>query len=420
MTIAVDFDGTIVEHEYPKIGKTKLFAFETLKELQKQNHKLILWTYRTGIYLDDAVNFCKSNGIEFFAVNANFPDENISESGKSRKIYADVYIDDRNIGGFLGWSKIWEILNKDSSNNIQIVSRLNELKSKNIFEKFRKFFKNHQIKTFLFVFTAIFFFSCQTKTKNKTEISLPKNTIVSEFQKIIDSSGVNGSILIFDFENNEFFSNDFKLAKTGHLPASTFKIPNSIIALETNVVVDDSTLFLWDGKQRRLSIWDKDMIFKEAFQISCVPCYQEIARKIGVKRMSEYLSKFDYGNMFVDSSNIDLFWLEGKSTINSFQQIEFLRKFYFSELSISVRTENIMKKIMLKDSTQNYILRGKTGWSVRQGNNNGWFVGYIEKQNKVYFFATNVEPESNFDMEKFAVVRIDLTLKAFKTLKIIN
>jgi beta-lactamase class D len=136
--------------------------------------------------------------------------------------------------------------------------------------------------------------------------------------------------------------------------------------------------------------------------------------------MSEYLSKFDYGNMFVDSSNIDLFWLEGKSTINSFQQIEFLRKFYFSELSISVRTENIMKKIMLKDSTQNYILRGKTGWSVRQGNNNGWFVGYIEKQNKVYFFATNVEPESNFDMEKFAVVRIDLTLKAFKTLKIIN
>jgi beta-lactamase class D len=297
---------------------------------------------------------------------------------------------------------------------------LNELKSKNIFTKFRKFFKNHQTKTFLFVFTAIFFFSCQTKTKNKTEISLPKNTIVSEFQKIIDSSGVNGSILIFDFENNEFFSNDFVLAKTGHLPASTFKIPNSIIALETNVVVDDSTLFLWDGKQRRLSIWDKDMIFKEAFQISCVPCYQEIARKIGVKRMSEYLSKFDYGNMFVDSSNIDLFWLEGKSTINSFQQIEFLRKFYFSELSISVRTENIMKKIMLKDSTQNYILRGKTGWSVRQGNNNGWFVGYIEKQNKVYFFATNVEPESNFDMEKFAVVRIDLTLKAFKTLKIIN
>ena len=110
MVIAVDFDGTIVEHKYPKIGKTQLFAFETLKELQKHKHKLILWTYRAGKELEEAIEFCKQNGIEFYAINANYPEEKFEVGTISRKIYADIYIDDRNVGGFLGWSKIWELL----------------------------------------------------------------------------------------------------------------------------------------------------------------------------------------------------------------------------------------------------------------------------------------------------------------------
>ncbi len=112
MIIAVDFDGTIVEHEYPKIGKTKLFAFETLKALQKQNHTLILWTYRAGKELKAAVDFCKENGVEFYAINSNYPEEVFSDS-ISRKINADVYIDDRNVGGFPGWSEIWQILENE-------------------------------------------------------------------------------------------------------------------------------------------------------------------------------------------------------------------------------------------------------------------------------------------------------------------
>lgn len=110
MVIAVDFDGTIVEHEYPEIGQTKLFAFETLKALQKEGHTLILWTYRSGKELDEAVEFCRKNGIEFYAVNKNYPEEEYVEGEVSRKINADIYIDDRNVGGFLGWSKIWEII----------------------------------------------------------------------------------------------------------------------------------------------------------------------------------------------------------------------------------------------------------------------------------------------------------------------
>lgn len=107
--IAVDFDGTIVEHQYPEIGKEKLFAFRTLKELEKKGARLILWTFRTGKELDEAVEFCRKNGIEFYAVNKNYPEE-IQDVTISRKIDADIYIDDKNIGGFPGWSEIWQMI----------------------------------------------------------------------------------------------------------------------------------------------------------------------------------------------------------------------------------------------------------------------------------------------------------------------
>jgi len=108
--IAVDFDGTIVEHAYPAIGKEKLFAFSTLKELEKRGAKLILWTFRTGKELEEAVEFCRQHGIEFYAVNKNYPEEVFDESTVSRKIDVDIYIDDKNLGGFPGWSETWQML----------------------------------------------------------------------------------------------------------------------------------------------------------------------------------------------------------------------------------------------------------------------------------------------------------------------
>ena len=138
MIIAVDFDGTIVEHKYPAIGKTKLFAFETLKQLQKQGHRFILWTYRAGKELEEAVNFCKENGLEFYAVNKNYPEEQFEEQTISRKIYADIYIDDRNIGGFPGWSKIWELLN--DKNTEFISAKEKKVNKLNIGNKFKSLF----------------------------------------------------------------------------------------------------------------------------------------------------------------------------------------------------------------------------------------------------------------------------------------
>lgn len=110
--IAVDFDGTVVEHKYPAIGKEMLFAFATLKALQQKGHKLILWTFRAGTTLQEAIDYCKKNGIEFYAVNKNYPEE-VYDENISRKINADIFIDDRNVGGFLGWSDVWQTLHPE-------------------------------------------------------------------------------------------------------------------------------------------------------------------------------------------------------------------------------------------------------------------------------------------------------------------
>ena len=109
LIIAIDFDGTIVEDAYPKIGKPMLFAFETMEKLQAGGHRLILWTYRNGRKLKEAVEFCRENGIEFYAVNKNYPEEEFDHK-ISRKIHADLFIDDRNVGGFFGWTEVYKLI----------------------------------------------------------------------------------------------------------------------------------------------------------------------------------------------------------------------------------------------------------------------------------------------------------------------
>ncbi|MGD9932040.1 MAG: BT0820 family HAD-type phosphatase [Mangrovibacterium sp.] len=117
MIIAVDFDGTIVEHKYPKIGKEIPFAIQTLKLLQEEGHRLILWTYRYGTELDEAITYCKERGVEFYAVNKSYPEENFDIATTSRKISADMFIDDRNIGGMPDWGRIYQMITGKVSAN---------------------------------------------------------------------------------------------------------------------------------------------------------------------------------------------------------------------------------------------------------------------------------------------------------------
>lgn len=135
LKIAVDFDGTIVEHKYPEIGKEILFAFDTLKELQKQKHQLVLWTYRSGKELDEAVEFCRENGIEFYAINASYPEEEFDEDFSSRKIEADIFIDDRNIGGLPPWGEIYQMINPHEKPSLEEELKSISVKKRSLFKR---------------------------------------------------------------------------------------------------------------------------------------------------------------------------------------------------------------------------------------------------------------------------------------------
>ncbi len=240
-----------------------------------------------------------------------------------------------------------------------------------------------------------------------------------DFNDLEKDEYIDGVILIYDLNKNTYYSNDFNSAKIGHIPASTFKIPHSLIALELNIVENENTILKWNGKKRAYKLWQQDLTFKQAFHYSCVPCYKEIANKVNVGRMNEFISKFNYGKMDVHRDNIDDFWLRGSSKINQFEQIDFLKRLYLSELPISKRTELIFKQMFIVEQSNNYILRAKTGLAITAGKYNGWYVGYLEQNNSVYFFATNISPKKSHD-KYFNNKRKTLTINAFKQLGIIQ
>ncbi|WP_405414344.1 class D beta-lactamase [Maribacter sp. Asnod1-A12] len=280
------------------------------------------------------------------------------------------------------------------------------------------------LKFHYIVLLILYISSC--KEQHKRHIDKQQNTINNKivkpkFQIIINSANVKGAILIYDLKNDIYYSNDFEWANEGKLPASTFKIANSIIGLETGVIESDSTIFKWNGEDRWLDIWEQDLPLKDAFQYSCVPCYQEVASKINPERMNAYVEKLHYGDLHIDALNIQNFWLEGTSRINQMQQIDFLKRFYGNKLPISKRTKDIVQKIMIIDTEKNYTLNGKTGLSIRSEKYNGWFVGYVEATDNTYFFATNIEPlSSDINMNEFSKKRKSVTLSALKTMDLLK
>lgn len=248
----------------------------------------------------------------------------------------------------------------------------------------------------------------------------PSETVRPEIQSIMDSAKVKGSVLIYDVDEDAYLSNDFTWARSGHLPASTFKIPNSIIGLETGVIEGEETIFPWDGEPKRIRSWEQDLALPKAFQYSCLPCYRQVARDIGLERMQIYLEKLAYPGMDVNAENLDIFWVDGESRITQFQQIDFLRQIYANQLPISAKTQNIITKILVIEDHERFKLSGKTGWSVDGELNNGWFIGYIETGEKMYYYATNVEPGAGFNMDDFGRVRRHVTMKSMLALGLIQ
>lgn len=241
---------------------------------------------------------------------------------------------------------------------------------------------------------------------------------IPELKSIFDKFNVDGSILIYNQNENTYMGYQLERCNVAFCPASTFKIPNTLIALECGVATNE-TVFKWNGEKRRFSGWEKDMTIKEAFKASSVPVYQEIARLIGFERMKYYTQLFNYGNLEITAENIDVFWLEGNSAVTQYQQIYFLQKLYNLELPVKDEYMKQVKEIMRFETGSDYTISGKTGWAIRQKEDITWFVGYVETGDNVYFFATNLTANKDANMETFGQVRIELTKEILNELKII-
>lgn len=213
-----------------------------------------------------------------------------------------------------------------------------------------------------------------------------------ELVKEFEAEGTTGTIALFDSQDGVLGCSDVKRCQQAFIPASTFKIPNSMIALETGVIEGPDTVMKWDGKQYSVEAWNQDLKFRDAFRVSCVPCYRAIARQVGEKVEQEWVSKLDYGNHDV-SGGVDKFWLWGGLRISPLEQIAFLRRFDGNELPISERTADIVRDIMTIDVTEKYVLRAKTGATKTPDEplDLGWFVGWLELGERRVFFATLID-----------------------------
>jgi beta-lactamase class D len=240
-----------------------------------------------------------------------------------------------------------------------------------------------------------------------------------DFTRHFQGLGVEGSILIYDSNSNRVFQHNPSRNATPFLPASTFKILNSLIALETGVISDEIAVLTWDGFQRKLPEWNRDLNMREAIKLSAYWFYQVLARRVGHEQMQKWVTQVGYGNQKIGSQeDIDKFWLRGELRITPEQQIQFFRRFYNNDLPFSKRSLSIVKDIMIMEKTPDYTIRGKTGWVGFDDGVNpqiGWLVGYLEKGKNVYFFATNIEIRN----EKDPSARMELTRRCFQDLRLL-
>ena len=205
--------------------------------------------------------------------------------------------------------------------------------------------------------------------------------------------GFKGAFVLYDLNSKQYIRYNPERCAERFIPASTFKIMNSLIGLETGVIPDENYVIKWDGTHYDVPSWNQDNTLKTAIQNSVVWYYQELARRVGNKKMQYYVDAAHYGNQNI-SGQIDTFWLEGGLRISADEQVDLLKRLYQGVLPFSQRSMNIVKEILVLEEAESYKLSGKTGSQQRIMPHEGWFVGYLEKNGNVYFFATNLESSS--------------------------
>jgi beta-lactamase class D len=244
----------------------------------------------------------------------------------------------------------------------------------------------------------------------------------TDFNAHFDACGVSGTSVIYDVKNQTWTTNDTSTWKNEDLPASSFKIINLLISLETGVIKDENEVIPWVGSTDtvkygyRPEIY-KDMSVKEAFEVSAGWVFTELSKKIGKERYLHYLEKCKYGNMNLSEPDPD-FWNYGEFAISPKNQVEFLYSLYTDKLPFSKRNMAIVKKVMVTEQNADYTLHAKTGWTRANAQNVGWWVGYIETRSGDYLFATRLRQDRKYNRADFGSCRKEITKKVMKELGI--
>ncbi|MBK7557977.1 MAG: class D beta-lactamase [Chitinophagaceae bacterium] len=252
-------------------------------------------------------------------------------------------------------------------------------------------------RTLWVAFCILLFASCSVNKANNDD----------SLKKYFDENGVDGCFTMLNNADGKVTVYNMKYDTMRFSPASTFKIFNSLVGLQTGVITDEKMVIKWNGIKTWNEDWNRDMDMTEAFRISSVPYYQEVARRIGKDTMQQWIDSLGYGNKII-SGPVDSFWLNNTLKISPDEQLGLLKKLYFDQLPFRKSVQQMVRDVMLQENNTAYQLSYKTGWGFGEdGNAIGWLVGWIEENKHVYFFVTFVKaPAKEIDMK---TVRLNIT-----------
>jgi beta-lactamase class D len=237
-------------------------------------------------------------------------------------------------------------------------------------------------------------------------LPLNANAEDAAIAQLFARQGVVGTLVISSLKTGETFVHNDARAQQRFPPASTFKIPNTLIALEEGVVSGKEETFKWDGHGYDFPDWNHDQTLASAFKVSCVWCYQEIARRVGGQRYVKYVQRLHYGELRQPFAET-LFWLDGSLQISAVGQIRFLQKLHQRALPFKAAHYDTLREIMRVEQTPTYALWAKTGWATRVNPQVGWLVGYVENQRDTWLFALNIRVDGKEDLPKRQALVMD-------------
>jgi beta-lactamase class D len=220
-----------------------------------------------------------------------------------------------------------------------------------------------------------------------------------DLEAVFSAQKVAGTFATFEPTSNRVTLVNAERAKRRYVPASTFKIANSLIALETGAVRDENEIVPYGGKKQPFPAWEKDMSMREAIAASAVPIYQELARRIGLEAYQDWLARLDFGNR-ATGNNVETFWLDGPLEISAVEQAQFAARLARQELPASARAQNLVRDIARLEQRDGRILYGKTGWRFSSKPQLGWWTGWVEQDGTVTGFSLNIDMHSAADAAK--------------------